>query len=160
LVRGALFAIIEPYLERPLVLDLFAGTGALGIEALNHGAAGVDFVESNLRQCVALRARLRALDHETMGHVHWTRVERALGFLKGPYDLVLMDPPYVYAGTAPLLDRIASSSLVAEGGILAVEHGRRTLMPDSVGDLTVLKRRRHGDTALTIYTYGGSNETW
>jgi 16S rRNA (guanine966-N2)-methyltransferase len=84
-------------------------------------------------------------------------VERALGFLTGPYDLVVMDPPYAYAGTAALLERIAGSALVAEEGILALEHGRRATMPDVVGDLTVLTRRRYGDTSLTIYQHGGAN---
>ncbi len=119
LVRGALFGILAPHLHQPRVLDLFAGTGALGLEALSRGAVRVDFVESNLRQCVALRAGLRAQGHEPVTHVHWTRVERALGFLTGPYDLVVMDPPYAYAGTAALLERIAGSALVAEEGILA-----------------------------------------
>ncbi len=157
LVRGALFGILAPHLHRPRVLDLFAGTGALGLEALSRGAVRVDFVESNLRQCVALRAGLRAQGHEPVTHVHWTRVERALGFLTGPYDLVVMDPPYAYAGTAALLERIAGSALVAEEGILALEHGRRATMPDVVGDLTVLTRRRYGDTSLTIYQHGGAN---
>lgn len=160
LVRGALFAILDPYLDRPRVLDLFAGTGALGIEALSRGASRVDFVESNLRQCVALRAGLRALGHESVSHVHWSRVERTLGFLTGPYDLVIMDPPYVYEGRAALLERVGSSSLVSGGGIVAVEHGRRASLPDVAGGLTVLTRRRYGDTALTIYQRGGSNEAW
>ena len=142
------------------MLDLFAGAGTLGSEALSRGAVRVDFVESNLRQCVALRAGLRALGREPVSHVHWTRVERALGFLTGPYDLVILDPPYAYVGTGALLERIASSSLVAEGGTVAVEHGRRASLPDVVGCLNVLTRRRYGDTALTIYQHGGSDEAW
>ena len=154
LVRNALFSIIEPYLDAPRVLDFFAGTGALGVEALRRGASWLEAVEGDVRRCVALRATLRTLGYGQRSHVHWSRVERAMAFLRGPYDLVLMDPPYGYEGTERLLQRIGASGekkIVAPDGVVAVEHGRREAFPETVGALTFLTGRRYGDTGLTVY---------
>ena len=154
LVRGALFSILGPAVVDASVLDLFAGTGALGIEALSRGAARADFVESHPRQCAALRASLHALDMADRCQVRCSRVERALASLTGPYDLLFLDPPYAYANLGQLLERIAHSSLVAERSIVAVEHTRRLELAEVYGPLTLARRRSYGDTAISLYHQG------
>ena len=157
-VRSALFSILTPYLEAVSVLDLFAGTGALGIEALSRGAATADFVEQDPRQCTALRRNLETLGLTERARVRGSRVEQAIASLPGPYDLVLMDPPYNLPHLEDLLERIAVSPLVGSGTVLAVEHASRQSLPETSGEMALVKRRSYGDTSISIYQHGG--EAW
>ena len=136
-------------------LDLYAGTGALGIEALSRGAAHVDFVEQGGRECAALRENLDALGYASQARVHRMPVERALSLLDGPYDLVLMDPPYAQGALAPLLLRV--EPLVAEEGTVVAEHDSRQSLPETAGGLERVTERTYGDTVLSIYRrFGGT----
>ncbi|MBI2166212.1 MAG: RsmD family RNA methyltransferase [Chloroflexi bacterium] len=149
-MRSALFSIIGAKVEGATVLDLFAGTGALGLEALSRGASRADFVESDARLCSALQARLQDSGYRDQARVFHSRVEKALGLLSGPYDLVLLDPPYDYPA-APVLERLARSTLLAPVGWVVLEHSSRTEPEQSFNKLVLAKRRRHGDTSLSIY---------
>jgi len=140
-VRGAWFSIVGPELAGARVLDLFAGSGALGLEALSRGASQVDFVEVSKTSLLALRANVAALDVEARVRIH--RAD-ALAFVQGlearAYDVAFADPPY---------DSDAARQLVALfrqrpfARLLGIEHTARTELP---GDQT----RRYGDTALTF----------
>ena len=147
--RSALFSMLAPRLPDASVLDLYAGTGALGIEALSRGAAHVDFVEQGSRECATLQDNLEALGYASQARVHTMPVERALSVLSGPYDLVLMDPPYAQDILAPLLERLGS--LVAEEGTVVAEHDRRQSLPPTAGGLERVTERAYGDTVLSIY---------
>jgi 16S rRNA (guanine(966)-N(2))-methyltransferase RsmD len=155
LVRGALFSILAPLLPDFHVLDLFAGTGALGIEALSRGAATADFVESNPRQCADIRASIDTCGYADRCRVHRTRAERFIESPSGPYDLLLLDPPYAYAALEDLLRRIAASSLVTEGTVVVAEHSKRQPLPADCGSLVRVKERNYGETCITVYRIGG-----
>ena len=156
-VRNALFSMLDSRVAGASVLDLYAGTGALGIEALSRGAAHVDFVEQDDRECATLRDNLASLGYATQAQVHRMPVARALTSftlslskgLSGPYDLVLMDPPYAQDALAPLLERI--ESLVAEDGTVVAEHDRRQSLPATAGALERVTERAYGETVLSIY---------
>src|SRR3972149_32442 len=94
-MRGAIFSSLDS-LEADMarVLDLYAGTGALGIEALSRGAAWCDFVECDRSACELIRENLRLTGFEDRARVYRLTAERALEDLEGPYTLVLADPPY------------------------------------------------------------------
>ena len=109
MVRSAIFSMLEPYLDGARVLDLFSGTGALGVEALSRGAEWVDFLERDARQCAAINGTLHALDYADCGRVHRTQAERAPELLEGPYQVILMDPPYSYKKLATLLERLGET---------------------------------------------------
>lgn len=141
-------------LEGARVLDLFAGTGALGIEALSRGAAFVDFVEANRRECTAIRASIRELGLQAQSRVHPTTVENALKSLVGPYDTILADPPYANSDIENILVRIAASGIFAPYGMLILEHKAHLHFGDRYECLGLLKRRRYGDTAVSIYQIG------
>ena len=154
-VRSALFSMLASRVSGASVLDLYAGTGALGIEALSRGAAHVDFVEQDSRECATLRANLESLGYATQARVHRMPVDRALTSLSGPYDLVVMDPPYADDALASLLERVGP--LVAEDGTVAAEHDRRHSLPPTAGSLEQVTERAYGDTVLSIYRrLGGS----
>jgi 16S rRNA (guanine(966)-N(2))-methyltransferase RsmD len=147
-VREALFSVLGD-LEGARVLDLFAGSGALGIEALSRGAAEVTFVDSAPAALRALRDNLTALDLEAE-----VRRADARGFLRGArktgrqYDLVFLDPPYRRAAAlARELDRDLPAVL-SPGARVAVETGRQA--PLQLG-LPLLDERRYGDTLIRIH---------
>lgn len=155
LVRGALFSILTPFLDDASVLDLFAGTGALGIEALSRGAAWADFIENNPKQCVFLKANLRDLGLARRSQVRCTRVEQAISSLYARYDIIFLDPPYGYSGLERLLEDIAPAPFAGDGAFLTVEHSRRHALADAYGPVSLVRRRAYGDTVLSIYREGG-----
>lgn len=153
LVKGAIFdslATMSASLDS--VLDLYAGAGGLGIEALSRGAEHCDFVEKEAPACALIRANLRATGFEEDGQVLQMPVERAVSKLHGPYTLVLADPPYEDAGAGAVMIAIAASALVEAGStILVLEHSSRVEPGGELGPFSLVKVRRHGDSAVSIY---------
>src|SRR3972149_4981592 len=99
LVKGAIFSMLEALGgEWERVLDLYSGSGALGIEALSRGAEWADFVEREPRSCSVIKDNLEKTGFKEYSHVYRSSVKRALEFLEGNYSLVLMDPPYNMPG--------------------------------------------------------------
>ncbi len=152
LVRGAIFSALEAMgAELTRVLDLYAGSGALGIEALSRGARWCDFVEKNARACASIRENLGKTGFDEQARVHCAPVERAASRLEGPYTLVLADPPYAQAATGAL-ERLAETGLVEVGTtVLVLEHSSREDAPERLGGLSQAKTLRHGDSAVSIY---------
>lgn len=152
LVRGALFSALESMgADLTRVLDLYAGSGALGIEALSRGAAWCDFVEREARACTAIRENLSKTGFAGQAEVYCMTVERALTRLEGPYTLVLADPPYTQEA-APALDGLAAAGLVEPGqSVMALEHSSREEGRERLGGLSRLKKLKHGDSAVSIY---------
>ncbi len=152
LVRGAIFSALEAMgAELTRVLDLYAGSGALGIEALSRGGHWCDFVEKNARACASIRENLAKTGFDEQARVHCTPVERAASRLEGPYTLVLADPPYAQAATEAL-ERLAETGLVEDGSaVLVLEHSSREDAPERLGGLSQVKTLRHGDSAVSIY---------
>ncbi len=152
LVRGAIFSALESMdAELTRVLDLYAGSGALGIEALSRGGQWCDFVERDARSCASIRENLARTRFDGLARVHCAPVERALARLEGPYTLVLADPPYAQEA-APSLERLAESGLAEAGRtVLVLEHSSREDEPERLGGLSQVKTLRHGDSAVSIY---------
>lgn len=151
-VRGAIFSILPArVILDARVLDLFAGSGALGIEALSRGAQWADFVERDPRGARLIRENLQAAGLAQQSHVYCATAQKALGFLPGPYRLVLLDPPYEDTGAPAILQRIASGNLLAEGAIVVLEHAWRNGAPAAPPGLVLAQTRRYGDTAVSLY---------
>ncbi len=152
LVRGAIFSALESMgVELTRVLDLYAGSGALGIEALSRGGEWCDFVEKDARTCASIRENLAKTRFDGRAKVHCAPVERALARLEGPYTLVLADPPYAQEA-APPLERLVESGLAEAGRtVLVLEHSSREEGPERLGGLSQVKTLRHGDSAVSIY---------
>jgi 16S rRNA (guanine966-N2)-methyltransferase len=152
-VREALFSMLGA-LEGTAVLDLFAGTGALGIEALSRGAARAVFVERDSGALRALRANLTSLGlGPDEAQVRRQEALVALGAARRAgetYDLVLIDPPYRIARELAGALPGALISLLAPGARVAVESDRRAPL---VLELEVVRERRYGDTSITIHRH-------
>ena len=152
LVRSAIFDALDARgVDDARVLDLYAGSGALGIEALSRGAGRCDFVERETRNAALIRENLRLAGLEERGRVHRMTVERAPERLSGPYSLVLADPPYDDETALAALERIAGSGLVEPGTTLVLEHSRRRQAPQALGQLRLAWSRRYGDSQVSIY---------
>jgi len=152
LVRGAIFNTLGSLaVDRSRVLDLYAGSGALGIEALSRGAGWADFVEHDERCCVIIKENLDHTGLAGRAHVYCLKVPKALSILSSRYGLVLLDPPYEDLSLLPTLERLTSSALVGPGSTLVIEHSRRTPLPENLGDFAPVKEIRHGDTCVSVY---------
>ena len=155
LVRGAVFNILGPdRVEGKRVLDLFAGTGALGIEALSRGAVWADFVDRSARQCAVIRRNLRALGFDDRAGVHCVDVLKALETLKGGYDLVLMDPPYRMPSLDPVLRALGTGRLLNPGAVVVVGHSKRQQVAERYGVLVRYRSRRYGDSQVDFFAPG------
>ncbi|CAA9243720.1 MAG: 16S rRNA (guanine(966)-N(2))-methyltransferase [uncultured Chloroflexi bacterium] len=158
-VKGAIFSSLGDAGCTGRVLDLFAGSGALGIEALSRGADYCDFVDSAATACKAIRANLEKTRLASGATVHCQTAQRfiaPIGAVRpdepaGPYDLILLDPPYAIPDLESLLHSLAVSPLAGAATTLLVEHASRRALPPVLGRLRALKTRAHGDSAFTIY---------
>lgn len=155
-VRAAIFNVLHPEVYRDRrVLDLYAGSGSLGIEALSLGAAWGDFVEKNNRQCEVIRANLKHTGFDQQAGVFCGEVKRSLHALPGAYSLVLLDPPYRMRNLDEVLDLIAvAPGLVEDGGMVVVGHSQHLDLPDTFGRLRRESHRRYGDNAVDFYRAG------
>jgi 16S rRNA (guanine966-N2)-methyltransferase len=156
-VKEAVFSILESRESSSgrCVLDLFAGAGTLGIEALSRGASAAVFVEPSRSGSDAIRDNLRAAG--LSGEVLAMPAERAIKRLAGEgrrFDRVFLDPPYGEGWVARTLGALDATALVAEGGWLVVEHGRGEEAAVEVGRFTQELSRRYGDTQIALYRAG------
>jgi 16S rRNA (guanine966-N2)-methyltransferase len=132
------------------VLDLFAGSGALGIEALSRGAAHVTFVDSGRPALASVRANLRELALEDRASVIAQDAPAAARRLAGPWSLVFVDPPYASDLATRAVLALPPESL-APGAVIVIEHDRRNAPPDALGSLLRTDQRRYGDTHISFY---------
>ena len=151
-VREALFEILASRdTDLASVLDLYSGTGALGIEALSRGAEHCDFVEADARTCAIIRDTLASTRLTDRARVDQMPVVRAVSRLNGPYTLVVADPPYEYDRAESELGHVIEAGLLAPAAVVAVEHSRRRDWPEELAGKARLLSRRYGDSALTLY---------
>ncbi len=155
-VREAVFNLLGPRVEGARVLDLFAGTGALGIEALSRGARHATFVESDRGLCQTIETNLENLEAAPESFTLLKRdVRRSVKTLSGPFDLVFVDPPYGHLLEREALASLCALDALAPGATVVVEHAAReevTLPPAAARALTAPDTRNYGDTSVTLYT--------
>lgn len=150
-VRESLFNILMPRIEGARFLDLFAGTGANGIEALSRGAQHAVFVEKDRQALVAIRNNLLQTRLAKAGEILVLDLPRQMERINGSFDIVFADPPYAFDAYPELLEGIASQGLIAENGLLVIEHARRVALDTAYGALERCRETRYGDTRLSFY---------
>jgi 16S rRNA (guanine966-N2)-methyltransferase len=152
-VREALFMTLEP-LADARVVDLFAGSGALGIEALSRGAARADFVDSDRAARAALEANLDALAIGERARIWPLTLPAGLGRMRavlGAADLVLADPPYGGRIAAATLEALGAAGVLREGARVVLEHHAKDALPDAAGALRRVRDRTYGETVVSTY---------
>jgi 16S rRNA (guanine966-N2)-methyltransferase len=151
-IKEALFDVLASLgVEAERVLDLYAGSGSLGIEALSRGATWCDFVERDPFATRAIRENLESVGFADNARVHQTQVETAIQTSREPYDLILFDPPYADPEIIAILDALSSADAVMDGTIVAVGHSPRVELPDQIGRMERLRKRCHGDSCFSVY---------
>jgi len=155
-VKEALFSILSPRIAGARFLDLYAGTGAIGIEALSRGATAVTFVESHPASLRVLRDNLARCNLTALADI---RSCPASHFFRRPerdgrsYDIVFADPPYHEEnGSSDLLTSIAASPAITEESLIVLEHFTKRTVPPQVGRLVRLRQYRYGDTTLSVFS--------
>jgi len=152
LVRGAIFSILETLAsDWSQVLDLFSGSGALGIEALSRGADWVDFVERKPRCCGIIKQNLEKTKLSAQAHIYCCSVNKALSFIDKEYNIVLMDPPYSDSSIGNVITQLATSKLVGTDSVVVVTHSPHLSLEKTYAPLSLVKERRHGDSCIAIY---------
>jgi 16S rRNA (guanine966-N2)-methyltransferase len=151
MVREAIFNLVGSVVPEARVLDLFAGSGALGIEALSRGAASALFIDQDAEAIMAVRRNLEAMSAEGRGRAERGEVVRWLRAHPqsvAEASLVILDPPY----NDPVLDHvlILLDGMVAAGATVVAEHAHRQALP-ALDRLRTVRERRYGDSALTVY---------
>ncbi len=167
LIKGAIFSMLEALaykrgfepdedgnfaaaLAWPRVLDLFAGSGALGIEALSRGAVFAEFVDQDRDAVRAIEANLRAASLDEQARTHQAQVEHAR--LAGPFDAVFADPPYDTEGAlAALHEVLGRPGLLSDAAVAVLEQRATTAAPEHLGPCTLTNSRRHGGTRISLY---------
>ena len=149
-VRQAFFNIVGFELKGCNFLDLCAGTGLMGFEALSRGAAGLVAVEANRQTARAIEANLAHLGYRA--EIICGGVLKVLPLLAAKsFDLIFADPPYASGLAADIILLVDEYDLLAEDGALVVEHLRSTRLPDSAGNLVREAERHYGQTSLSFY---------
>lgn len=154
-VKEALFSILESasHVDKATVLDLFAGSGALGIEALSRGAEHVIFVEKNRTAVEVLQQNLahtRLIKQSQVLQMDSIRAIERLSRQNAQFTLVLLDPPYQTGSHLKIIE-LVGTTILAPDGILVAETAARTPLPEQIGQCIRFDRRIYGDTALEFY---------
>ncbi len=154
--REALFSILGGLVEDAAVLDIFAGTGALGLEALSRGAARAVFVDLSRESIAVIRKNIALLGVTERTQVLVRDVLRPGAFLSGlsgPFDLVFADPPYRADALARTLENLASSGVLAPGATVVVEHALSPPLPSPPPLLALSETRRYGKTLVSFFSH-------
>lgn len=153
-VKESLFNILQSYIDGAEVLDLFAGTGNLGIEALSRGAQKVTFVEKNPKSLQLIKENLKALKIEEEYEI---QKQDVMKFLKSTgdlqYDLIFIDPPFTEKMAHDVMELLCQSQILKPGGILAIESAKKERMEDQYGSLIRHDKRDYGDKILSLFSY-------
>jgi 16S rRNA (guanine966-N2)-methyltransferase len=172
LIKGAIFSMLEALaykrgfepdedgdfaasLAWPRVLDLFAGSGGLGIEALSRGARSAEFVEQDREASRIIASNLRSTGLDDRARIHHAPVLVAMRSVHPPVDLAFADPPYEdVAALTATVDALARPGLLLPTSVVVLEQPWKTEPPATVGELPLASTRRHGRTRITLYASG------
>ncbi len=150
-VRAALFNILSNSIVGASFLDLYAGTGAVGIEALSRGAGFVTFVEQDPRHLAYLGKNIAACGFSEKSKVLGFAADHFLNGGVQPFDLIFLDPPYASGELEKILPRIWEGDMMTDRGQLVVEHFHKQVLPQAMGKIQFLKKYRYGETILSFY---------
>jgi len=149
--KEAMFSIIQFEIEGRKVLDLFAGSGQLGLEALSRGARECVFVESDRAAAAVVKANIERCGAGDRAKLINADFRTALHRTSEPYDIIIIDPPFESKYREEALGLIDQFDILSENGIIIVESDKRTDMPETVGSLSRGRQYLYGKTRLTLY---------
>ncbi|PAB58880.1 16S rRNA (guanine(966)-N(2))-methyltransferase RsmD [Anaeromicrobium sediminis] len=153
-VKESIFSIINFYIQDSKILDLFAGTGALGIEAISRGAEYGVFVDNDKNSIKTIKENLENMGFEKESTVLYCDVDAAISKLstKGEkFHIIFMDPPYLKGFIEPSLEKIYNSEILTEDGIILIEHDVKDILIENIAGFYKYKEKKYGNTLISIY---------
>nr|WP_263328128.1 16S rRNA (guanine(966)-N(2))-methyltransferase RsmD [Neobacillus sp. Marseille-Q6967] len=154
-VKEAIFNMIGPYFDGGAGLDLFAGSGGLGLEALSRGLDKVIFIDRDARAIHVIHENIRACNMEEKAEVYRNDADRALKALikrEIKLDYIFLDPPYKKQQLVSLIQKMEEHSLLNTNGIIVCEHSHDVELPETIGAFSQMKHEKYGIIAITIYS--------
>lgn len=156
-VKEAIFNMIGPYFDGGIGLDLFGGSGGLGIEALSRGLQSMIFVDRDGKAIRTIKENLNSCKLTDRAEVYRNDAERALKAIEKRelhFDLIMLDPPYKAQKLLHLMEEIQKRHLLKEEGIIMAEHENNVELPEVIGKLHRVKKEVYGLTVISIYKHG------
>ncbi|MDG5470178.1 16S rRNA (guanine(966)-N(2))-methyltransferase RsmD [Jeotgalibacillus sp. ET6] len=160
-VKESIFNMIGPYFDGGLGLDLFAGSGSLGLEGLSRGLEKVVFIDRDRDAIHTIKLNIERLGYTDQSEVFRNEAERALKAVSKrelQFSCIFLDPPYRLQKLVSLLEKIDENNLLKQNGIIMCEHGSEVELPESVGTLVCSRKEVYGVTAVSIYKTQGFND--
>jgi 16S rRNA (guanine966-N2)-methyltransferase len=155
-VKEAIFNMIGPYFEGGIGLDLFAGSGGLGIEALSRGIEKVIFVDRDPKAIQVIKENIVSCDFLDKSEVYRNDAERAIKAIvkrEIMFDYIFLDPPYRKQQLIKLMETINKETLLNTNGIIVCEHASDVVLPEEVGYLKLIRKEQYGIIGISIYQH-------
>ena len=150
-VKEAIFSMISDDIPGSNVLDVFAGTGSLGLEALSRGAKHCYFMDNERNSVWLIKENIKHCGAENESTLLVGDFKYSLTRIKEPINLAFLDPPYEGKLLEEALSKVSEEGFMAPGGLVVTEHGSKNIMPENIGSLEKLKEKKYGSVHVTIY---------
>lgn len=150
-VRGAVFSSLGGFFDGGRMLDCYAGTGAVGLEAVSRGMEHADLVDESMQAIRIIKDNIRTLQAENECNVIKGNIFTVVQNLKKPYDLIYIDPPYAKEKNVELIEKLEANQLVNRGGWVVVESDGKDSFPDTIAGLSKVKEKIYRSTKITYY---------
>lgn len=152
-IKESIFNLIQFNVQNAQVLDLYSGSGALGIEAASRGAEKVYLVENSRKCHDVILENLNNTKLTDLVELVKSDVMSGLNRLNMEFDVIIMDPPYGKNLVVPVMNSIEANARLAENGIIVVEHSITDILPETVGIFKQVKQKKYGKILISIYSY-------
>ncbi|MBM7635448.1 16S rRNA (guanine(966)-N(2))-methyltransferase RsmD [Streptococcus saliviloxodontae] len=150
-VRGAMFNMIGPYFDGGRVLDLFAGSGGLSIEAVSRGMDEAVLVEKDRRAQAIIQENIEMTKSEKQFSLLKMEAERAIGQLTGTFDLIFLDPPYAKEQIVANIEALDEANLLGEDVMIVCETDKSVILPEEIASVGIWKEKTYGISKVTVY---------
>ena len=150
-VKGAIFNMIGPYFDGGRVLDLFSGSGSLAIEAISRGMDEAVLVERNRQAQAIITENIKMTKAQNQFHLLKMDANKAIGVLKGPFDLVLLDPPYAKEEIIKNITDLEDAGLLSEEVMIVCESDEAVDLPEGISHFGIWKQKTYGISKVTVY---------
>ena len=152
-VKEAIFNMVMPHIEDAMVIDLFSGTGNLGLEAISRGAKHCTFGDKARESLQLTKENIKYCQVEDQTTLISGDFERILERISEKADIIFLDPPYKEGLVESCLEKISELDLLSEEGVLVIEHGKREILADSIGLFVKIKEKRYGTILVSLFAH-------
>lgn len=150
-VKESIFNMVMPYIEDAVVIDLFSGTGNLGLEAISRGAKHCYFGDKARESLLLTKENIKHCQVEDQATIISGDFERVLERISEKADIIFLDPPYKAGLVESCLNKIEELDLLSEDGVIVIEHGKREILADEIGIFEKIKEKRYGTILVSLF---------